>query len=155
VLRISPTQARFDVELPVVEFAAGAGSPGELAEAGRQLTVLVVEPDTRTQRQLVQLLGTRGDRVVPVSSAEEGADMVERLRFDMVLCAVRLPGLNWVEFFERIQRHVGGLVLLTDRFNDDVAQSFRGEVLTLNKPIDESELQQICRNVEERAAVNN
>ena len=156
VLRVSPTQARFDVELPVVEFAAGAGVSGELAEAARQLTVLVVEPDTRTQRQLLQLLGTRGDRVVPVSSAEEGADMVERLRFDMVLCAVRLPGLNWVEFFERIQRHVGGLVLLTDRFNDDAARSFRGaEVLTLSKPIHESELQQICRNVEERAAVNN
>ncbi len=155
VLRVSPTQARFDVELPVVEFAPGAGS-GELAESGRQLTVLVVEPDTRVQRQLVQLLGARGDRVVPTSSAEEGVDMVERLHFDMVLCAVRLPGLNWMEFFERVQRSVGGLVLLTDGFNDDVVQSFRGgEAFTLSKPIDERELQRICHNVEERAAVNN
>jgi len=138
-----------------VELAPGAAS-GELGESGRQLTVLVVEPDTRVQRQLVQLLGARGDRVVPVSSAEEGVDMVERLRFDMVLCALRLPGLNWLEFFERVQRHVGGLVLLTDGFNEDVARSFRGgEVLTLSKPIDEIELQRICHSVEERAAVNN
>ena len=155
VLRVSPTQARFDVELPVMELAPGSAS-GELGESGRQLTVLVVEPDTRVQRQLVQLLGARGDRVVPTSSAEEGVDMVERLHFDMVLCAVRLPGLNWLEFFERVQRHVGGLVLLTDGFNEDVAQSFRGgEAFTLSKPIEERELQRICHSVEERAAVNN
>ena len=154
VLRVSPTQARFDVELPVVDFLLGDSS-GELAESARQLTVLVVEPDGRVQRQLVQLLGARGDRVVPVSSAEEGVDMVERLRFDMVLCAVRLPGLNWMEFFERVQRHVGGLVLLTDGFDDDAVRSFRGgEALALSKPVDERDLQRICRNIEERATVN-
>ena len=153
VVRVSPTQARFDVELPVLEFPSGAA--GDLFEGGRQLTVLVVEPDTKVQRQLVQLLGGRGDRVVPVSSAEEGADMVERLHFDMVLCSVRLPGLNWVEFFERIHRHVGGLALLTDGFTDQPVRSFRGgEALTLSKPIDEAELQRVCRSVEERVAVN-
>lgn len=155
VVRVSPTQARFDVELPVVEFPSGSGAMGDLYEGGRQLTVLVVEPDTKVQRQLVQLLGGRGDRVVPVSSAEEGADMVERLHFDMCLCSVRLPGLNWVEFFERIHRHVGGLALLTDGFSDESVKTFRGgEAFTLSKPIDERELQRICRTVEERVAVN-
>ena len=156
VLRVSPTQARFDVELPVVESGGAGVYPGELPDSGRQLTVLIVEPDGKVQRQLVQLLGARGDRVVPVSSAEEGVEMVERLRFDMVLCAVRLPGMHWVELFERVQRRVGGLVLLTDGFNDAAAKSIRGsEVYTLTKPIDERELHQVCRGVEERAAVNN
>ncbi len=157
VVRMSPTQSRFDVELPITESRqAGGDGSGELGEADRQLTVLIVEPDNKVQRQLVQVLGTRGDRVVPVSSAEEAADIVYRVRFDMVICAVRLPGLNWVEFFERVRRHVGGLVLLTDGFNNDLAQSFRGgEVLTLTKPIDEAELHRICRSIEERSAVNN
>ncbi|MBZ5607206.1 MAG: GAF domain-containing protein [Acidobacteriia bacterium] len=157
VVRMSPTQVRFDVELPLTESAQGSlDGAGELVHADRQLTVLIVEPDTKVQRQLVQLLGNRGDRVVPVSSAEEAADIVERVRFDMVICAVRLPGLNWVEFFERVRRHVGGLVLLTDGFNNDLAQSFRGgEVLVLTKPIEEAELHRICRSIEERAAVNN
>jgi CheY-like chemotaxis protein len=83
-------------------------------------------------------------------------DVVERLRFDMVICAVRLPGLNWVEFFERVRRQVGGLVLLSDGFNNDLGRSFAGgEALVLNKPINEAELQRICRTIEERAAVNN
>ena len=47
--------------------------------------------------------------MVPVSSAEEGLDIVERLRFDMVICAVRLPGLNWVTFCERVRLRVGRL----------------------------------------------
>jgi len=154
VVRVSPTQGRFDVELPVLEFGPG-GASGDFTEAGRQLTILVVEPDTKIQRQLLHLLGGRGDRVVPVSSAEEGVDMVERVRFDLVLCSVRLPGLNWVEFFERVHRFVGGLALLTDGFNEDLAKSYRrGEVFTVCKPIDEAELQRVCRAVEERVAVN-
>jgi CheY-like chemotaxis protein len=156
VVRVSPTQARFDVELPTTESRQASREGVELAEGGRQLTVLVVEPDVKVQRQLLQLLGNRGDRVVPVSSAEEAADVVQRLRFDMVICAVRLPGLNWVEFFERVRRHVGGLVLLTDGFNNELTGSFRdGEVLQLAKPIDEAELYRICRGIEDRAAVNN
>ena len=154
VVRISPAEARFDVELPVVDSRADRAAAGDLGEAGRQLTVLVVEPDSKVQRQLVQLLGARGDRVVPISSAEEGVDVIERLHFDMVVCAVRLPGMNWLEFFERVRRHVGGLVLLTDAFHSDAAASFRGgEMFTLRKPIDEAELQKICHSIEERAAV--
>jgi signal transduction histidine kinase/CheY-like chemotaxis protein len=156
VVRVSPTQARFDIELPVVETrhaATGAGS--EYHGISRQLTVLVVEPDNKVQRQLVQLLGNRGDRVVPVSSAEEGADLAQRLRFDMAICDVRLPGLNWVEFFERVRHQVGGFVLLTDGFDNDLIRAFEGgEGFVLSKPIDESEVHRICRAVEERAAVN-
>jgi signal transduction histidine kinase len=157
VVRVSSTEGRFDVELPVIEPRHGVvGDSSELGEAGRQLTVLVVEPDVRVQRQLVQLLGNRGDRVVPVASAEEGADISQRLRFDLAICAVRLPGLNWVEFFERVRRQVGGFVLLSDGFDNTLGQAFRGgEGFVLTKPIDESDLLRICRVVEERAVVSN
>ncbi len=157
VVRISPTQARFDVELPIVDSRpASTDGSGEFHEGSRQLTVLVIEPDSKTQRQLVQLLGLRGDRVVPVSSAEEGADIIQRLRFDLAICAVRLPGLNWVEFYERVRRQIGGFVLLTDGFNKDVGKAFQnGKGFVLSKPIDESEVHRICRTIEERAAVNN
>jgi signal transduction histidine kinase len=157
VVRLSNTQARFDIELPVVETRpAMADTPAEFQGSGRQLTVLVVEPDTKVQRQLVQLLGNRGDRVVPISSAEEGADLAERLHFDMAICAVRLPGLNWVEFFERVRHQVGGFVLLTDGFDSDLVRAFQGgEGFVLSKPIDEIEVHRICRAVEERATVSN
>ena len=150
-VRTSLTQARFDVELPLVD--VGSRSTEGL-HTNRQLTVLIVEPDTKIQRQLVELLSNRGDRVVPVLSAEEGADLAQRVRFDMVICAVRLPGLNWVEFFERARHHVGGFVLLTDGFDQQSMGAFqRHECLVLHRPIDEGELQRVCRAVEERTLV--
>ena len=154
-VRVSPVQARFDIELPVVEarsagVASGTGMPGR----SRHLTVLVVDPDAKVQRQLLQLLGDRGDRVVPVSNAEEGVDLVQRMRFDIALCAVRQPGLNWVEFFERVRYQVGGFVLLTDGFDTDLARAFRGsEGFVLSKPIDEAEVLRVCRAVEERVGL--
>jgi signal transduction histidine kinase/CheY-like chemotaxis protein len=153
LVRTSPTQARFDIELPTVDGRRAGGGPG-LGDSARQLTVLVVEPDASVQRQLVQLLGNRGDRVVPVASAEEGADVAQRMRFDMVICAVRLPGLNWVELSERVRNLVGGFVLLTDALSSEVGRAFRNnEGFVLNKPIDEAELQRICRAVEDRTAL--
>jgi signal transduction histidine kinase len=153
VVRTSPAQARFDIELPVIE-ARQTGGGSELSEAIRQLTVLVVEPDAKVQRQLVQMLGNRGDRVVPVASAEEGLDIVDRLRFDMVICAVRLPSLNWVAFCERVRLRVGGFVLLTDAFNSDVGRAFRNsEGYVLTKPVDETDLHRICRAVEDRTSL--
>jgi signal transduction histidine kinase/CheY-like chemotaxis protein len=156
IVRVSPTQARFDIELPVSENRRAANGTGpDIAGASRQLTILIVEPDTKVQRQLVQLLGNRGDRVVPVSNAEEGADLVQRLRFDLAFSAVRLPGCNWIEFFERIRYKVGGFVLLTDAYNNDLARAFQnGEGFVLNKPIDEQEVHRICRIVEERATIS-
>ena len=154
-VRVSPVQARFDIELQVVETrSSGAAAGAALGGRTRHLNVLVVDPDAKVQRQLLQLLGDRGDRVVPVSNAEEGVDLVQRMRFDMALCAVRQPGLNWVEFFERVRYQVGGFVLLTDGFDTDLARAFQGsEGFVLSKPIDEAEVLRICRAVEERAGL--
>lgn len=153
VVRVSPAQARFDIELPVIEARQASGA-SELSEAIRQLTILVVEPDAKVQRQLVQMLANRGDRVIPVVSAEEGLDIVERLRFDMVICAVRLPGLNWVSFCERVRLRVGGFVLLTDAYNSDVGRAFlNSDGFVLTKPVQEADLHRICRAVEDRTSM--
>jgi CheY-like chemotaxis protein len=72
----------------------------------------------------------------------------------MAICDVRLPGLNWVEFFERVRHQVGGFVLVTDGVDTDLARAFQGgEGFVLSKPIDEAEVARICRTVEERAVM--
>ena len=71
-----------------------------------------------------------------------------------LICAVRLPGLNWVTFCERVRLRVGGFVLLTDAYNSDVGRAFRdSEGFVLVKPIDETDLHRICRAVEERTSL--
>ena len=154
-VRVSPVQARFDIELQAVEQRASSQPMGAgLGGRSRHLNVLVVDPDAKVQHQILQLLGDRGDRVVPVSNAEEGVDLVQRMRFDMALCAVRLPGLNWVEFFERVRYQVGAFVLLTDGFDTDLSRAFQGsEGFVLSKPIEDAEVLRICTAVEERTGL--
>jgi GAF domain-containing protein len=155
LVRPSPYEARFEVELPAVESRSGESAASlETRSRPRELTVLLVEPDGRMQKELMAILAGRGDRVVPVASAEEAADLAGRIRFDMTLCAVRLPGLNWVELFERVRHQAGSFVLLTEGYDADLARAFQGgEGYVLSKPVDASELLRICETVGERAAV--
>jgi hypothetical protein len=91
---------RLELEIPVHTPAATtekatATSHGPL----RVITALIVEPDVAAQRKLLTMLGRRGHRAIPTATAEDAADLVQRMGFDVVFCAVRLPGLNWVELF--------------------------------------------------------
>jgi len=151
-VRVSSVQARFDVELPVVETRPAASPAAAAPGRTRQLTTLVVDADAKVQRQILQLLGERGDRVVTIASADEAIDLIQRVHFDLVMCAVRQTGLNWLQFFERVRYQVGCFVLLTDGIDADLARAFQGgEGFVLSKPIDDSEVLRICKTVEERS----
>jgi signal transduction histidine kinase/ActR/RegA family two-component response regulator len=142
---------RFEVDLPLVETRQKA-EPQDAAEshaARRQLTVLVVEPEAVSQRHVVSTFTNLGHRVVPVASAEEGADLAERMRFDIAVCALRLTGLSWADFLERVRNVVGSIVLLTDGYDPSLARVFKSsDVFVLSKPADAAEIKHICETVE-------
>ncbi len=142
--------ARFEVELPIAEVKDPEVTPKAGPRAsGRQLTILIVDPEAGTQKLLLTTFTKLGHRVVPVASAEEGADLIGRMRFDLTVCAVRLPGLGWADFLERVRGSVGGFVLLTDTYDPQLARMFQSsDVLVLSKPLDESELQRVCETLE-------
>lgn len=153
LVRMAGLGSRFEVELPLA-----ASQPQETSEpeeprrpASRPLTVLLVEPENGVQRQLVASLSERGHRVVPVSSAEEGAELVQRLRFDLVFCSVRLPSSSWLEFFERVRAKIGSFVLLTEGYNGELSRAFQGgNGYLLAKPVQELELSRLLNALESR-----
>jgi CheY-like chemotaxis protein len=113
------------------------------------MTALVMEPDETVQRQLLALMTSRNYRVVPVRSADEGIDLAQRMRFEVAFCSVRLPGLNWVELYDRVHSQVGAFVLVADGYDPELALSFRGEGrFVLSKPIEEAQLDRILEWVE-------
>jgi signal transduction histidine kinase/CheY-like chemotaxis protein len=151
-VRPSSNKCCFEVDLPLTGEAelAMAGDVGR--QRSRQYTTMLVEPDAAQRRQIVALLSARDHRVVPVTSAEEGVDLAQKLRFDAVLCSMRLPGLNWVEFFERVREQTGGFVLLTEGHDEALARAFGGaEGFVLSKPVNEAELDRVISEVEEQA----
>lgn len=153
-LRVSQSagDVRFELDLPVMETKQRAQPLEKTEQHGqkRQLTILVVEPEANSQRHLVDTFTGLSHRVVPVASAEEGIDLVERMRFDVAVCALRLPGLSWADFLERVRGHVGGVVLLTDAYDPNLMRTFQSsEVVVLNKPADAAELKHVCETIEE------
>jgi len=150
--------AHFEVDLPI------ASSPGEDENRNdarasaptltRTLTLMLIEPDSISQRQIVSLLGKRGHRVIP-APAEEAADLAQRLRFDAVLWALRpsgSPGGKWSDFQERIRASVSSFVLIAEGYDAQLADSL-GESggFLLSRPIQEPELDRILALIDARA----
>ena len=138
----SPTMCRLEIDFPLSGKASNQAASSE-PRRSRVLTALVIEPDTAAQRRLVIDLGEREHRAVPVNSAEEGLDLAHRLRFDLVFCSTRLPGLNWTEFHERVYPLVGVFVLMVDEFD-----SHPSDLLVLNKFSYDAELDRVLAEVE-------
>jgi len=154
-LHTEASRSQFQVELPLAHEERTPAPRLEPTKSQRQLTILVVEPEAAVQRQLVGLLGAKGHRVVPIVSAEEGVEMAQRLHFDVAFCSARLPGLNWVEFFERVRADLGSFVLVTEGFDSDLSRAFHGgEGLLLSKPIQEAEVDRLLAVVKARLEAN-
>ena len=137
---------RTEVDLPLYQPNTPSPEPaeGRDVEGARMLMAIVVEPDLSSHRRLLLLLSARGHRVVPVESAEEAAEMVQRMRFDLLFASSRLSGLNWVALFHRVRRRVGCFVLLNDGFDPEAVRTLQpSDGQTLSKPVEEQDLDRI------------
>jgi CheY-like chemotaxis protein len=147
----SNADPRFEIELPIsakertmpVATAAAASGPR------RDLTVLVIDNEESTQRQILACVSARGARVVPIDNADTGLDLAHRMRFDVAFCSVHAPGLNWVELSERLHSVVGAFVLISDRVDPELAIDFEGEGrFVLSKPVQESDVARVLDSLE-------
>jgi len=145
------TEPRFEIELPLASRERTGPlptppGPGRPADPSRRLTALVVENEEAAQRQLVGLLSARGFRVVPVDNADTGLDLAHRMKFDAAFCSVHAPGLNWVELSERMHARAQVFVLVSDRYDAELAADFEGEArLVLARPIEDLALDRVMR----------
>jgi K+-sensing histidine kinase KdpD/CheY-like chemotaxis protein len=158
-LRVSHPGAdvRFQLDLPVVDMnhRREPDRKPQRRGAAKQITVLVVEPEAAGQRHIVSVFSALGHRVVPVASAEEGADLAQRMRFDIAACALRLAGLNWADFLGRVRQHVAAVILMTDGYDAELARSVSSNnVFVVSKPADPSEIAGICETVMDGAAAS-
>ncbi|MEO7649077.1 MAG: GAF domain-containing protein [Bryobacteraceae bacterium] len=149
----SARESTFEVELPWLANGQPAAEQMlvEPRQTSKRWTALLLEPEEWMERRMVESLANRGYRVVPVRSSEEGLDLVQRLRFDVVFCSTNPRGLNWVEFFDRVRGRVGAFTLLAEAFSHDLSIHFRGEGrFVLHKPIDAGQFEQTLDAIETR-----
>ncbi|MEQ1886617.1 MAG: GAF domain-containing protein [Bryobacteraceae bacterium] len=138
-----------EVDLPLAD--GGQPRQGAARKGTRSLTLMVVDSDVSSQRQMVGLLSARGHRVVPVA-AEQAGDLAQRMRFDALLWAVRAGGSKWSENHERLRAHVPAFVLMSDGYHSDLAASLaESGGFLLSRPVQEEDLDRILQAVEVQA----
>ena len=143
--------ARFEVELPLIQSDETRVS-GDSRKSAASLTLLLVDSDLGAQRQLLGSLSSRGHRIVP-ASAEEAADLAQRMRFDAVLWAIHPSGPRWSESQERIHAQVPFFVLVSDGYDAELARSLESNGgFLLARPIQDADLEWVLRQIESRAA---
>jgi CheY-like chemotaxis protein len=134
-----------------VETPALAPLPDVTQPGSRRLTALLVDADLKQQAELVRLLTDHGHRVVPVASAEQAADVAERLRFDLILCGTHLPNLTWMDLFEKVQHRTAAFVLIADPMSPELARVARGSsTFTLSRPVQAQELARLLAAISGR-----
>jgi hypothetical protein len=140
----------FEVLLPLVARSSPAAAPVAAEPQSRPLTLMLVDPEPAASRPLVRLLNSRGHRVVPVAG-EEAAELSPRLRFDAVFWSARPGRASWGEFLERVRASVGAFVLVSDGYNQDLAQSLeQNGGFLLARPVEEGSLDRILREIGSR-----
>jgi len=145
--------ARIEVELPMVapEVMGSAAVPRATARPATPLTALVLEPDPEARQTLVSALCDLGHRSVTAASAEEAAELVKRLRFDVLFCSSLLPGAGWPACFENSRAHVRSFVVLTRGPDPALAAALpAGEAWALAKPVRPDELSRLLEEAEAR-----
>ncbi len=134
---------RYEVELPSLSSSPTEelGDRMKPAPQRGQVTALLVEPETQAQRRLLAIFGELNHRLVIVSNIEEAADLVEKLRFDVVFSSARPEGGTWSELFHRIHHRTPHFVLMSESAEVQSADILDGTSSSmLRKPVDEMEI---------------
>ena len=132
------------------------------------MKILVVDDEFGLRHALSRILGAEGHEVVV---AEEGASALELINSnggppDVVLCDVRMPVMNGLEFLERYRStNGGGLVIMMSAYEDDegvieamrrgaydfIGKPFRADqlLLTIRKAVERERLRQTVEQLQE------
>lgn len=132
--------ARFDLILPIGE-AAGLAAEETQAGGERGLAVLIVDDEADVARSLAEILEGLGHRPIVVDRSTTALERIERTAFDVVFADLRMPGLDGIDFRDRIHARDPALAERTVIVTGDtvagpdrLARAQGAEVVVLEKP---------------------
>ena len=131
-------RTRFDIFLPRT-----FDEPSVLSESARQVrangreTILLVEDEDAVRQLAAEVLGRYGYRVVAAGSGEEALGIVDlqKLRPDLLLTDVVMPGISGNELAERLRQKWRALpIVLMSGYSADAVLQNGDRIGFLQKP---------------------
>jgi two-component system, NtrC family, sensor kinase len=100
---------KFVVELPVVSVPAELSanlSRGHVSSAGEtpKGRILVIEDEPTVAQLIVDVLREEGHHVASAIDSKEGLERIARSSYDLIVCDLRMPGLDGPAFYEALVR---------------------------------------------------
>jgi DNA-binding response OmpR family regulator len=130
----------------------------DVATAPEKWTVLAVDDEPNILVLLETLLSREGHEVVTASSGEEGKQLLQSRRFDMVLTDKNMPGVNGIELarFARSKLPDACVVMITGFASEQTAHELTGILDDyLEKPFRLNPLRQRLRELMARRVALN
>ncbi len=116
--------------------------------------ILVIDDDEALRESLTLILSAEGYTVVSASCGADALAILEEASFDVVLCDLRMPGLDGFDLIPQIGRILPGIpiILMSAHGTDDLAVQAiqRGAYDYLAKPFQPSEIRLTLRKAHER-----
>lgn len=133
--------ARFDLFLPAAAPSTIGTPQAAMPRSGRGLSVLIVDDEADVARSLAEILEGLGHRPIVVERSAAALEAIERTPVDIVFADLRMPGLDGIDFRDRIHdrnpRLAERTVIVTGDTvagPDRLAKARGPEVVVLEKP---------------------
>lgn len=85
----------------------------------KNFKTLLVDDDEMIRNALVMAFKSKGCCLKVYENAEKGLQALEKERFDIIICDLRLPGMDGLEFFKMANNHPSHILkVLISAFGD-------------------------------------
>jgi DNA-binding NtrC family response regulator len=116
--------------------------------------ILVIDDEKSIRNTLQEVLEYENHKVDLATNGSEGLDLFEKGNYDVVLCDIKMPGMDGIEVLEKLheQAHDVPIIMISGHGNIDTAVEAikKGAYDFIEKPLDLNRLLVSMRNATER-----
>lgn len=117
-------------------------------------TILIIDDERAIRKTLVEILGFEGYKLEEASDGEEGLKKFSEKKYDLVLCDIKMPKLDGIEFLEKARELNPDvpIIMISGHGNIDTAVEAvkKGAFDYISKPPDLNRLLITIRNAAEK-----
>lgn len=117
-------------------------------------TILVIDDEKSIRNTLQEVLEYESHKVDLATNGAEGLELFERNTYDVVLCDIKMPGMDGIEVLEKMHQQANELpiIMISGHGNIDTAVEAikKGAYDFIEKPLDLNRLLVTMRNATER-----